>query len=95
MRYESAEFENAFFPCQSAEVWSVVGGEAFDALVDFYRNSQTNQYGEIRTALELIVSPINRTVSPNSHFDAVVEVTAIISLSEDENEIKSCRNASP
>ena len=95
MRYEGAEYESVFFPCQNAEVWSINGGEAFDALVDFYRNSRTNQYGEIRTALELIVSPINKAVSPDSHYDAVAEVTAVISISEDENEINSCRDSSP
>ena len=81
LRYEGAEYESAFFPCYSTEVWTIDGGNAYHALVDFYRNSQTNENGEIRASLELIVSPIDRTEYPDSHFD----------ISQDENEINSCR----
>ena len=92
LRYAGSEFDSAFFPCHSTEVWSITGGEAFDALLDFYGTSRTSHNGEIRTSLELIVSPIDKVENPNSHFDAVAEVTAVISISEDENEVNSCRN---
>lgn len=94
LRYEGTEFESVFFPCQSSEVWSIAGGQAFDALVDYYRNSRTNKSGEIRTALKLNVSSINKMEHPNSHIDAVAEVIAIVSIAEDENEIISCREES-
>ena len=94
LRYEGGEFESAFFPCMNSEVWSIEGGTALDSLVDYYRNSKANGMGEIRALLELVVSPVNESEAPNSHFDAVAEVTAIISISEDKNEISLCRDDS-
>ena len=94
LRYEGTEFESVFFPCQSTEVWSINGGKAFDALVDYYRNSRTNPSAEIRTSLMLSVSPVDKTEHPGSNIDAIGEVIAIVSISEDENEIKSCREES-
>ena len=94
LRYEGTEFDSVFFPCQSTEVWSINGGKAFDALVDYYRNSRINKSGEIKISLKLVVSPINKTEQPNSHIDAVARVIAIVSISEDVNEIISCREES-
>lgn len=94
LRYEGTEFESVFFPCQSTEVWSINGGHAYDALVDYYRNSRARKSGEIRTALKLIVSPINKIEHPGSNIDAVTKVIAVVSISEDENEIISCREES-
>ena len=93
-RYEGTEFESMFFPCQSAEVWLISGGNAFDALVDYYRNSRTSASGEIRTSLVLDVLSIDKTEHPGSQIDAVAKVIAIVSISEDENEIVSCRQES-
>jgi len=94
LRYEETEYESIFFPCQSTEVWSLNGGKAFEALVDYYRNSRTNTSGEIRTSLMLDILPINKTEHPSSHIDAVAKVIAIVSISEYENEIISCREES-
>ena len=94
LRYEGTEFESMFFPCQSTEVWSINGGEAFDALVDYYRNSRTNTSGEIRTSLMLNVLLINKSDHPSSNIDAIAKVIAVVSISEDENEIIYCREES-
>jgi hypothetical protein len=90
-RFEGTDFESIFFPCQSTEVWSLDGGKAFDALVDYYRNSQTNISGEIRFSLQMVVSPIDKAENPNSPIDAVARVIAIVGISEDVNEITFCR----
>ena len=95
LRYEGTEFDSVFFPCQSTEVWAIDGGKAFDALVDYYRNSRINKSGEIKISLKLVVSPINKTEHPNSQIDAVARVIAVVSISEDINEIISCREESP
>lgn len=92
VRYEGTEYESIFLPCQSTEVWSLDGGNAFDALVDYYSNSRTSTASEIRTSLMLDVLPVDRTENPGSHIDAVAKVIAIVSLSEDENEVVSCRD---
>lgn len=94
LRYEGTAYESLFFPCQSAEVWSINGGNALESLVDYYKNSRSNISGEMRTSLMLNVSPINRAEQPGSQLDAVANVTAIISISEDSNEIGSCREES-
>ena len=94
LRYEGTEFESMFFPCQSTEVWSINGGNAFDALVDYYRNSRINTSGEIRTSLVLAISPINKAEQPDSQIDALAKVMAVVSISEDKNEIISCREDS-
>ena len=91
LRYEGSEYESMFFPCQTTEVWSINGGIAFDALVDYYRNARTGTSGEIRTVLMLDVLPIHRTEHPGSQIDAVTKVMAIVSISEAENEVSSCR----
>ena len=91
LRYEGTDYESAFFPCQSSEVWSIDGGKAFAALVDFYQNTRSGQNGEIRASLELLVLPIDKVQFPNSHFDAVARVAAVISISEAADEIASCR----
>ena len=95
LRYEATEYESMFFPCQSTEVWSIDGGNALDALVDYYRNSPAHASGEIRTALMLNVSPIDRTEHPGTQIDAVARVIAIISLSNSEDEIVACREKLP
>ena len=95
LRYEGTEFDSVFFPCQSTEVWAINGGKAFDALVDYYKNSRINKSSEIKFSLKLVVSPINKTEHPNSHIDAVARVIAVVSISEDINEIISCREESP
>ncbi len=94
LRYAESEYENMFFPCQSTDVWSIEGGSAFDALVDYYRNSKTISSSEIRTSLMLNISPVDKTEHPGSHIDAVAEVIAILSISEDASEITTCRQAS-
>jgi hypothetical protein len=94
LRYEGTEFESMFFPCQSTEVWSLNGGNAFDNLVDYYRNSRTNTADEIRASLMLNVFLVDKTEHPNSNIDAVAKVVAIVSISEDENEVSSCREES-
>ncbi len=94
LRYEETEYESMFFPCHSAEVWSLNGGEALDTLVDYYRNSRTNSSGEMRVTLNLNVIPVDKADNPGSQIDAVAKVIAIVSISEDENEIASCRQAS-
>ena len=94
LRYEGTEFDSVFFPCQSTEVWAINGGKAFDALVDYYKNSRINKSSEIKFSLKLVVSPINKTEHPNSHIDAVARVIAVVSISEDVNEITSCREES-
>ena len=91
LRYEGTEFESMFFPCQTAEVWSVDGGSAFGVLVDYYQNSRVDGPGEIRTSLLLSFAPVDKTENPGSHIDAVAEVIAILSISEDAGEIGSCR----
>jgi hypothetical protein len=90
-RFEGTDFESIFFPCRSTEVWSLEGGKAFDALVDYYRSSHTNKSGEIKFSLQMVVSPIDKAENPNSHIDAVARVIAIVGISEDVNEITSCR----
>ena len=90
-RFEGTDFESIFFPCRSTEVWSLEGGKAFDALVDYYRNSQTNKSGEIKFSIQMVVSPIDKAENPNSHIDAVARVIAIVGISEDINEITACR----
>lgn len=94
LRYEGTEYESMFFPCQTTEVWSVRGGGAFAALVDYYRNSRTNTSSEIRASLMLNVLPVNKAEHPDSQIDAVAKVIAIISISDDENEIILCREES-
>ena len=91
LRFEGTEYDSMFFPCQGTEVWSLNGGEALGNLIDYYKNSRTGTSGEIRTSLMLIVSPVNKTEHPNSNIDAVGKVIAIVSISEDKNEINSCR----
>ena len=90
-RFEGTDFESVFFPCQSTEVWSLDGGKSFHALVDYYRNSRAKQSGEIKFSLQLVVSPIDKIEHPDSHIDAVAKVIAIVGISEDVNEISSCR----
>ena len=90
-RFEGTDFESIFFPCQSTEVWLLDGGKAFDALVDYYRNSQTDISGEIRFSLQMVVSPIDKAENPNSPIDAVARVIAIVGISEDVSEITFCR----
>lgn len=91
LRYADSEYENMFFPCQSTEVWSLEGGGAFEALVDYYRNSRNVSSSEIRTSLMLNVVTVDKTEHPGSHIDAVAEVAAILSISEDAIEISTCR----
>ena len=91
LRYDGTEYESMFFPCQTTEVWSIDGGNAFAALVDYYRNSRTNTSGEMRISLMLNVAPTDKLENPDSHLDAVAKVSAIISISEDETEVGSCR----
>ena len=93
LRYADSEYENMFFPCQSTEVWSLEGGSAFDALVDYYRNSRTVSSSEIRTSLMLNVLPVDKTEHPGSHIDAVAQVIAILSISENATEVTACRQA--
>ena len=91
LRYEGSQYESMFFPCQSTEVWSINGGIAFEALVDYYRNSRMDTTGEIRTSLMVHVFPINKVEHPSSQIDAVATVLAVVSLTEDEDVISSCR----
>ena len=90
-RYDGTGFDSMFFPCQSTEVWSIAGGEALEALVDYYRHSRTGTTAEIRTSLVLSVLPVDKTENPASNIDAIGQVLAVVSISEDENEIDSCR----
>ena len=91
LRYEGTGFESMFFPCQSSEVWAIEGGEAVGVLVDYYRNYRIGVSNQLRTALVLTISPVDRSENPASQIDAVGSVVAILSISEDENAIASCR----
>lgn len=91
LRYESTQFESIFLPCSSTEVWSINGGDALHALVDYYRNSRANPAAEIRAALLLDILPVNRAEQPDAQIDAAATVIAVLSISEMEGEIDSCR----
>lgn len=91
LRYESTQYESIFLPCSSTEVWSIDGGDALHALVDYYRNSRASAADEIRTSLLLDILPVDRVEHPNSQIEAAATVIAVLSISEVESEIDTCR----
>lgn len=91
LRYEDTQYESIFLPCFGTEVWSIAGGAALGALVDYYRNSRASASAEIRTALLLHVSPVDKAAQPGAPIDAEARALAIVSISEAEYEILACR----
>lgn len=94
LRYEGAEYESAFIPCHKNEVWWLEGGIAYDDLVDKYRASAKNEFGEILVSLRLKVEPTDRAKYPNSHYHASATVMAVAAVSSDVEEIEACRKES-
>ena len=82
-RYEGAEYENAFIPCGSKDVWSLEGGPALKELVKGYSKAAKNQYGEVMVTLRLDVTPVDKTKYPQSHYAAVAAVASVVSIGAD------------
>ena len=91
LRYEGAEYESAFIPCHTNEVWWIEGGAAYDELVNIYRASTKNEFGEILVSLELNVERIHKTKYPNSHYDASATVSTVAVVAFDDDTIAACR----
>lgn len=87
LRYEGGEYESAFIPCGKNEVWSLNGGAAYDELVQTYRTSTTNKYGELLITLQLTVTTINKSQFPNSHYAATATVDRIVK----NDHLKDCK----
>ena len=94
LRYEGTPYGSLFLPCRSTQVWRIDGGSAKATLLDYYRNSRASQIAEMRATLVLTVEPIDKTENPDSTIDAITAAEAIVSISEDEQAIRSCRDAS-
>jgi hypothetical protein len=83
IRYEEAEYESAFIPCGSEEVWPIEGGPAFTELVEGYNKAPKNQYGEVMVALYLKLTPIDKNKYPQSHYAGIATVANVVSIGAD------------
>lgn len=87
LRYEGGEYESAFIPCAGNEVWSLNGGVAYSELVQKYRASAANKYGELLVTLQVTVTAIDKRKYPNSHYAATATVDRIV----ETGNLKDCK----
>jgi len=80
LRYTGAEYESAFRPCGTNEVWAIHGGRAEAVLIRAYRASPKSEYGEVLVNLLLDVTRVDTKRFPNSHYAATARVTRVMSV---------------
>lgn len=93
INYEGAEYERAFIPCSSEEVWRVEGFEALEELSMKYESSKTSEYGELFVVLKGRFSPVDKVRFPDSHTSGEFYLVEFISSSTDSAVIDECRGS--
>jgi len=92
INYEGAEYERAFIPCGSGDVWRIEGFEALEELFSAYESSTTSKFGELFVELKGKFSPVDKMQAPNSHIAGEFHIVEFISSSTDNDVIDKCRS---
>lgn len=93
INYEGAEYERAFIPCGSGEVWQVEGFKAFEELSMKYESSETSKYGELFVVLKGQFSPVDKVRFPDSHTAGEFHLVEFVRFSSDSAVIDECRGS--
>ena len=75
IHYEGAEYESAFIPFETEEVWGILGGPNQQQLV---ARAMATKSREIQVSLILDVTPIDKTKYPQSHYSGTAKVVQIL-----------------
>jgi hypothetical protein len=79
-RIEDAEYESAFIPCGSKEIWWIEGGTAYGDLLKKYQVSSKEPDAELVVTLLLTVTQVDKRRFPNSHYAASATVDRIVQI---------------